>query len=99
MRNLGGLDDGGFMDITDFVIAAGGVIALVLGIWALVDLWRGPYGVVSKIGWTIGILIIPIIMSVLYLISRPSSKMQQSTYKIDESPEELNRKYGHGGDL
>ena len=87
------------MGTTDFLFVAGGVIALVLGIWALIDLWRGPYGVVSKIGWTVGILIIPIIMSVLYLISRPSSKMQQSTYKIDETPEELNRKYGSHGDL
>ena len=87
------------MDITYFVLIVGGVIGLVLGVWALIDLWRGPYTVVAKIGWTFGILIIPIIMSVLYLISRPSSKMQQKAYEINETPEEQIRKYGHGGEL
>ena len=87
------------MGTTDFLIIAGSAIAIVLGVWALVDLWRGPYSVVAKIGWTFGILIIPLIMSILYLISRPSSKMQQDTYEITDSPEDINRKYGHGGDL
>ena len=87
------------MDITYFVLIVGGVIGLVLGVWALIDLWRGPYTVVAKIGWTFGILIIPIIMSVLYLISRPSSKMQQKAYEINETPEEQIRKYGHDGEL
>ena len=87
------------MDITYFVLIVGGVIGLVLGVWALIDLWRGPYTVVAKIGWTFGILIIPIIMSVLYLISRPSSKMQQKAYEINDTPEEQIRKYGHGGEL
>ena len=87
------------MGTTDFLIIAVGFVGVVLGVWALIDLWRGPYGVVSKIGWTLGIIILPILMSVLYLVSRPSGKLQESTYRIDESPEELNRKYGHGGDL
>lgn len=87
------------MDITNFVLIVGGVVGLVLGVWALIDLWRGPYTVVAKIGWTFGILIIPIIMSVLYLISRPSSKMQQKAYEINDTPEEQIRKYGHGGEL
>ncbi len=87
------------MDITVLVLTITGVIGLVLGVWALIDLWRGPYGVVSKIGWTFGILIIPIIMSVLYLISRPDSKMQQKAYEINETPDEQIRKYGHGGEL
>ena len=54
---------------------------------------------VGKIGWTFGILFIPIVMSVLYLMSRPTSKMQQKSYEIDESREDILREYGHGGDL
>lgn len=81
------------MDSTAVFIAVTSVIGLVLGVWALIDLWRGPYTVVGKIGWTFGILIIPILMSVIYLVSRPSSKMQQATYEIDESPDDIERRY------
>ena len=35
------------MDITVLVLTITGVIGLVLGVWALIDLWRGPYGVVK----------------------------------------------------
>ena len=88
------------MDLTAFVIVVGGVVGLVLGVWALIDLWRGPYSVVGKIGWTFGILIIPILMSVIYLISRPSSRMQQKAYEIEETtPEDINRRYGRHGEL
>ena len=87
------------MDITNLVLTISGVIALMLAVWALIDLWRGPYTVVAKIGWTFGILIIPIIMSVVYLVSRPSGRLQQKQYEITDSPEEIARKYGHDGDL
>ena len=87
------------MDITNLVLAISGTIALILGVWALIDLWRGPYTVVAKIGWTFGILIIPIIISVVYLVSRPSSRLQQSQYEVNESPEEIARKYGRDGKL
>ena len=87
------------MDLTTGVIVVTGVIGLVLGVWALIDLWRGPYPVLGKIGWTFGIIIIPIIVSVLYLVSRPSSKMQQESYRVDESRDDIMRRYGRDGDL
>lgn len=87
------------MDLTTGLLVAGGIIGLVLGVWALVDLWRGPYSVVGKIGWTFGIIILPILMSVIYLVSRPDSKMQQQSYEITESRDDIIRKYGHDGDL
>ena len=87
------------MNSTTLVLLIIGIASLILGVWALIDLWRGPYTVVSKIGWTVGILIIPIIVSVLYLVSRPSSAMQQRSYEIDDSAEDIIRKYGHDGDL
>jgi hypothetical protein len=87
------------MNSTTIALLVIGIASLILGVWALIDLWRGPYTVVGKIGWTFGIVIIPIIMSVLYLVSRPSSKMQQRTYEINDSAEDIIRKYGHDGDL
>lgn len=87
------------MDSTTVVIIVTSVVGLVLGVWALIDLWRGPYPVLGKIGWTFGIIIIPIIVAGLYLLSRPSSKMQQRSYESGESREEIMRKYGRGGDL
>jgi NADH:ubiquinone oxidoreductase subunit 6 (subunit J) len=87
------------MSSTEIFLLVTAVIGLVLGVWALIDLWRGPYTVVGKIGWTFGIVFIPILMSVLYLMSRPTSKMQQKSYEIDESREDILREYGHGGDL
>lgn len=87
------------MDLTTGVLIVSGIIGLVLGVWALIDLWRGPYSVVGKIGWTFGIIILPILMAVIYLVSRPSSKMQQDSYEITESRDDIIRKYGHGGDL
>ena len=87
------------MDLTTGLLVAGGIIGLVLGVWALVDLWRGPYSVVGKIGWTFGIIILPILMSVIYLVSRPDSKMQQQSYEITESRDDIIRKYGRDGDL
>lgn len=87
------------MDSTAIFLAITGVIGLVLGVWALIDLWRGPYTVVGKIGWTFGIVFLPILMPVLYLMSRPTSKMQQKAYEIDESRDDILREYGHGGDL
>lgn len=87
------------MDLTTGILIVSGIIGLVLGVWALIDLWRGPYSVVGKIGWTFGIIILPILMAVIYLVSRPSSKMQQDSYEITESRDDIIRKYGHGGDL
>jgi hypothetical protein len=87
------------MDLTNLLLVISGAAALILGIWALVDLWRGPNTVGSKIGWTIGILLLPVIISILYLVSRPSSRMQQKAYEVTESPEDIVRKYGHDGDL
>ena len=87
------------MDLTNLLLVISGAAALILGIWALVDLWRSPNTVGSKIGWTIGILLLPIIISILYLVSRPSSRMQQKAYEVTESPEDIVRKYGHDGDL
>ena len=87
------------MDLTTGLLVVGGIVGLVLGIWALVDLWRGPYSVIGKIGWTFGILIIPIFMSIIYLVSRPSSKMQQQSYEITDSRDDILRKYGRDGDL
>ncbi|HSJ72021.1 MAG TPA: PLD nuclease N-terminal domain-containing protein [Acidimicrobiia bacterium] len=87
------------MDSTEIFLAITGVIGLVLGVWALIDLWRGPYTVVGKIGWTVGIIFLPIVIPIVYLVSRPTSKMQQKSYEIDESREDILREYGHGGDL
>lgn len=87
------------MDSTTIYLGVTGVISVVLGVWALIDLWRGPYPVLGKVGWTVGIVLIPIVMPVLYLISRPSSKMQQEAYEIHETREDILREYGHGGDL
>ena len=87
------------MDLTTGLLIVTGIIGLVLGVWALIDLWRGPYSVVGKVGWTFGIIILPILMSVVYLVSRPSSKMQQDSYEITESRDDIIRKYGRGGDL
>jgi hypothetical protein len=87
------------MDLTNLLLLISGVAAVILGVWALIDLWRGPNTVGSKIGWTIGILLLPILISILYLVSRPSSRMQQESYKISETPEDIARKYGHDGDL
>lgn len=87
------------MDLTNLLLVTIGVASLILGIWALIDLWRGPNTVGSKIGWTIGILLLPIVISVLYLISRPSSRMQQEAYEATDSPEDIIREYGHDGSL
>jgi hypothetical protein len=87
------------MSSTEIFLLVTGVTGLVLGVWALIDLWRGPYTVVGKIGWTIGIILLPIVIPVLYLMSRPTSKMQQKAYETDESREDILREYGHDGDL
>ncbi len=48
---------------------------------------------------TIGILLLSIIISVLYLVSRPNSRMQQKAYQATDSPEDIAGKYGHDGNL
>lgn len=80
------------METTSIALIAVGVISLVLAVWALIDLWRSPYSVGQKIAWTAGILIIPIIVSVLYLLSRPGGRLQQKTYELPTA-EELEDEY------
>ena len=87
------------MDLTNLLLFTLGAASLILGVWALVDLWRGPNTVGAKIGWTIGILLLSIVMSVLYLVSRPSSRMQQKAYETTDPPEDIVRKYGRDGNL
>lgn len=87
------------MDLTNLLLITIGVASLILGVWALIDLWRGPNTVGSKIGWTIGILLLPILIAVLYLLSRPSSRMQQEAYETTDTADDVIGKYGHGGEL
>lgn len=87
------------MDLTNLLLIITGLASLILGVWALVDLWRGPNGIGAKIGWTIGILLLPILIAVLYLVSRPGSRMQQKAYESTESADDIIRDYGHGGEL
>ena len=87
------------MDLTNLLLLISGIASLILGLWALVDLWRGPNGIGAKIAWTIGILLLPILVAVLYLVSRPGSRMQQKAYESTESTDDIIRDYGQGGEL
>ena len=60
------------------------VVSLVLAVWALIDLWRGPNSVAAKVWWTFGIIVIPIIIATAYLLTRPSGKLQQQAYEIHD---------------
>lgn len=85
------------MEATSYALIALGVISLVLAVWALVDLWRSPYSMGMKIAWTFGIVIIPIIASVLYLLSRPGGRLQKKTYELptaEELEEDYRRRQG-----
>ena len=83
------------MDLTNLVLLVLGAASLILGVWALIDLWRSPNTVGAKIGWTIGILLLTIVFAVLYLVSRPSSRMQQRAYESKSSPEDIVGDYKH----
>lgn len=84
------------MDWTAVAIVSISVIALVLLVWALVDLVRSPYSVGAKILWAIGIILLPILMATLYLVSRPSGRLQRQAYGSSESVEDLKRESGPG---
>lgn len=77
------------MDLTNLVLFVLGAASLILGVWALIDLWRSPKTAGAKIGWTIGILLLTIVFAILYLVSRPSSRMQQRAYESKVSPEDI----------
>ncbi|MGI9666062.1 MAG: hypothetical protein ACR2N2_03035 [Acidimicrobiia bacterium] len=82
------------MSATTPLMAIGALVSIVIAVWALIDLWRSPNSLGAKLWWTFGIIIIPIIIGVAYLITRPGGKLQQEAYEVhDEEPDTI-----HGRD-
>jgi len=50
-----------------------GVVVLLLDIWAIVNVLGSNSTVLSKAGWTIGIIILPIVGFVVWYLAGPKS--------------------------
>ena len=48
-----------------------GIVVLALDIWALMNVWQSPSSSVSKLVWTLAIVILPVIGFVAWLLFGP----------------------------
>jgi hypothetical protein len=48
-----------------------GIIVLALDIWALMNVWQSGTSDGGKIGWTIGIIIFPVIGFLVWILAGP----------------------------
>jgi len=48
-----------------------GIVVLALDIWALMNVWQSPSSSVSKLVWTLAIVILPVIGFVAWFLFGP----------------------------
>ena len=48
-----------------------GIIILALDIWALINVWRSGTSDGAKIGWTIGVIVFPLLGFLVWLFAGP----------------------------
>jgi magnesium-transporting ATPase (P-type) len=58
------------MDMTFFWTTVS-VVVLVVDLWAMASIWRTPQSAGTKIGWTIVLLVLPVIGLVIWGIAGP----------------------------
>lgn len=68
------------MDMSLFTIGVG-VVLLLLDLWAINSIWRTTKSLGTKIGWTVLILIFPLIGVVIWGIAGPRGVAQAPTSK------------------
>ncbi|MFP7673838.1 PLDc N-terminal domain-containing protein [Marivita sp. S0852] len=56
------------------VTGIGGLILLVLNIWALVSIIGSNASTGSKVGWSLLVLVLPLVGFIIWLIAGPRSK-------------------------
>lgn len=54
-------------------IEVGGLILLVLNIWAIISIIRSPSGIGGKILWILLVLILPLLGFILWLLLGPKA--------------------------
>jgi hypothetical protein len=48
-----------------------GIIVLALDIWALMNVWQSSASGGAKIGWTVGIIIFPVVGFLVWILAGP----------------------------
>lgn len=48
-----------------------GIIVLALDIWALMNVWQSGTSGGAKIGWTVGIIIFPVVGFLVWILAGP----------------------------
>jgi hypothetical protein len=48
-----------------------GIIVLALDIWALMNVWQSGSSGGAKIGWTVGIIIFPVVGFLVWILAGP----------------------------
>ena len=51
-----------------------GIILLALDIWAVVNVWGSNSSVPAKVLWTLGIVVLPLIGFIVWLLAGPRSR-------------------------
>jgi hypothetical protein len=50
-----------------------GLIVLVADIWAVVNIFQSQASTAAKVGWTVGVLIFPVLGFIVWLFAGPRS--------------------------
>jgi len=52
----------------------GGLVILVLDIWAIVNVLQGPGDVPKKVGWTVLIVVLPLLGFIVWALAGPRAR-------------------------
>ena len=55
-----------------------GLVILVLDIWAIVKIWGSGASTLAKVLWTLGIIILPVVGFIVWLIAGPKGPSPRS---------------------
>ena len=55
-----------------------GLVILVLDIWAIVKIWGSGASTLAKVLWTLGIIILPVLGFIVWLIAGPKGPSPRS---------------------